>query len=494
MLHLANVFGAHMVLQQGKDIAIFGEADGEVTVALGGHSATAQASGGRFLAKLPPMRAGGPHTLTVRCGGETATIEDVMIGEVWLCGGQSNMEFRLRDEQHFAEANALTDARIRFYEQPQAATSAQAQAMEVGARWIPLEAGRCADVSAVALYAAREMAQRLDVAVGMIICCIGGTSASCWMSERTLTGFAEGRLYLEEFHRLTDGKSDAQFERESAEYQAAVDRYNADYEAEHRAHPERSRGEIEASLGGFPWPPPFGRTMLRRPAGPYETMLRRLAPYTMRGFLYYQGEQDAAVDRAKGYGALFAQLIAQWRALFDDEGLVCIAAQLPGYGADAAQEDWPTIRAAQRRVIDQTDNAALACLIDLGERDNIHPADKRTPGGRMGALALAHAYGLDVLADAPRVAGAALRGDTLTLTCRETGGAMTLRGDALSALRVEGAALTDVRVCGEEIALTLAHADGRVRVAYAQENWPKAAFFGESGQPLFPFDIEIDQP
>ena len=97
MLRLAAVFGEHMVLQQGKPIAVFGEADGPVDITLAQRSVTAACEGGRFLIHLPAMAAGGPYTLTARCGGESVTFGDVMVGEVWLCGGQSNMEFRLRD-------------------------------------------------------------------------------------------------------------------------------------------------------------------------------------------------------------------------------------------------------------------------------------------------------------------------------------------------------------------------------------------------------------
>ena len=102
MLRLAAVFGEHMVLQAGKPIAVFGEADGPVEITIAQHSVTAACEDGRFLARLPALPASGPHTLTARCGQECVVLGDVMIGEVWLCGGQSNMEFRLRDERHFS--------------------------------------------------------------------------------------------------------------------------------------------------------------------------------------------------------------------------------------------------------------------------------------------------------------------------------------------------------------------------------------------------------
>lgn len=493
MLRLPAVFGEHMVLQRGKPIVVFGEADGPVEVEIGGKRAGAACENGRFRAWLPPMEAGGPYTMTVRRGAEMVTCGDVRIGEVWLCGGQSNMEFRLQDERHFEAANCKSDVRVRFYEVPQAATVKEAERMEPGTRWQVLEAGKCAGVSAVAFYAACELAGRLDVAVGMIICCIGGTSASCWMSRETLAAFPEGAAFLDDFKRRIKGKTDAQFDQECGAYQRRVDAYNAAVAALKRENPAIPWTQINERAGMYPWPPPFGRTMLRRPGGPYETMLSRIAPYTLRGFFYYQGEQDAALQWAKGYEALLKRLISQWRALFKDESLFFAAAQLPRYGADAAVENWAAVRAAQQAVIDGDEHAALACLLDCGERDNVHPTDKRVPGGRLAALALAHVYGQDVQADAPRVIRAGFHAGRVILETAHTGGELAVRGDALCALHVEGARLRSVSTDEKGIALTLEAVQARVRVRYAQQNWPEVAFFAQNGLPLFPFDLAFSK-
>lgn len=493
MLRLAAVFGEHMVLQQGKPVAVFGEADGPVDITLAQHSVTAEPEGGRFLAHLPPLPAGGPHALTVRCGQACVTLGDVMVGEVWLCGGQSNMEFRLRDERRFDEADAMQDSRVRFYEAPQAATVYEAEALERGRAWTPLAPGACVDVSAVAFYAARAMAQRLNVAVGMIVCCIGGTSASCWMSREALAAFPEGQRYLTEFEQHVSGKTDEQFARESAAYQQEVDGWNAAVAAMKAENPDIPFAEITARAGAYPWPPPWGRTMLRRPAGPFETMLSRVAPYSLRGVLFYQGEQDATPERAPGYAALLTAMIAQWRALFDDKALFFTVAQLPRFGAEPDVEDWPAIRAAQQAVVDATPNAALACLLDCGERDNVHPADKRTPGERLAATVLAHAYGQDVPGDAPRLADAKLCGDTLTLRFAHTGGGLRVPENAMNTLCVEGAALCAITADGDALVLTLRDSQGAVRVRYAQENWFAPVLMGQSGLPVFPFDVTIEK-
>ncbi|MGN0997550.1 MAG: sialate O-acetylesterase, partial [Candidatus Ventricola sp.] len=289
------------------------------------------------------------------------------------------------------------------------------------------------------------------------------------------------------------GKTDEQFARESAAYQREADGYNAAVAALKAENPDISFAEITRRVGAFPWPPPWGRTMLRRPAGPFETMLTRVAPVTLRGFLFYQGEQDATPARAPGYAALLTTMIAQWRALFGDETLFFTAAQLPRFGAEPSLEDWPAIRAAQQAVVDRTDNAALACLLDCGERDNVHPTDRRTPGKRLAAVALAHVYGQSVPADAPRLAGAALEGDRLLLRFAHAGGGLRVPEHITDAFCVEGAALAGVSANGEALALELLDAGQTVRVRYAQKNWPDPILMGQNDLPVFPFVVELER-
>ena len=201
MLKPAAVFSDHMVLQRGLPIAVFGEADGPVRVELAGNAAEAAPGDGRFCAMLPPLPAGGPHRLCVACGDEAAVFEDVMIGEVWLCGGQSNMEFRLQDELD-GPALAATgdDPLLRFYTVNQEPVVDEAMlARERQTAWKPLAPGACGDVSAVACYAGLRLRAALGVPVGMLICCIGGSEIACWIGREALSRFPEGQASLRAF-------------------------------------------------------------------------------------------------------------------------------------------------------------------------------------------------------------------------------------------------------------------------------------------------------
>ena len=170
MLRIAAVFSDHMVLQRGLAVRVFGEADGPVRVALAGLEAVAApGQDGRFCAALPAMEVGGPYELTVTRGDERRVFHDVMVGEVVLCGGQSNMEFRLRDDANGpAEVAGGADDLLRFYTVNEEAKVDDAMlARERETAWKPLAPDTCGDVSAVAYYAGRRLRAALGVPVGM---------------------------------------------------------------------------------------------------------------------------------------------------------------------------------------------------------------------------------------------------------------------------------------------------------------------------------------
>lgn len=483
MLEVAAIFSDHMVLQRERPIAVFGTADGRVRVSLAGVEAEAEvASNGRFCAELPPLPAGGPFVLRVTCAAEERAFEDVMVGEVWLCGGQSNMEFRLRDERDgLAEVAAEEDALLRFYTVPEEARVDEAMLeRERTTSWKPLAPGTCGDVSAIAYYAGRRLRAALGVPVGMLICCIGGTAAECWISCEALASFPEGRLSLREFEDAISGVSDERFERENAAYTARVDAWCAAADAVKAAHPGIRAAQMVKQTGDFPWPPPAGRWMLRRPGGPWETMVSRIAPYGARGLLWYQGETDSG--HAAQYAARFGKLIDEWRRAFKDDALAVVAAQLPGYGADPALEDWPGIRRAQQAVCDDKRDCALVCLLDCGESDDIHPWNKRTPGNRMADAALKLAYGAGEGAEAPRLDTAEKTPDGLLL--RFTQPLAPKAAQSRSLLADGEPARAEITSDGA----LLVCAKGVHTVAYAQENDPEPCLFGMNGLPAFPFE------
>lgn len=493
-LRVAAVFSDHMVLQRETPVAVFGAApaggrvvvdlmdDQGVTVAQ--TMAVAQAYGEHeteapWLAILPALPASGPYTLRVSHETNRLEFADVMIGEVWLAGGQSNMELELHTSEHGDEAIAAADdPLLRFYNTPKAGRVDEAA--EAASGWQVAVAPQVAGMSAVAYHFGARLRAQLgaDVAVGIIDCYIGGTSITSWMSRATLIGSDAGRPYVERYEAAIAGKTEEQMRAEADEWQTVFDRWNNNVAAMKEAHPGITQPQIDAEIGPCPWPPPVTPFSERRVSAPYEAMVRRVTPYTLRGFLWYQGEEDEA--QCESYRELLGLLIEEWRTLWNlggyaeptvgyqaDAGadaLPFIVVQLPQWidGQVAARgEDprhWPVIRAAQLDASETLDDVLLVCTMDCGEFDNIHPLDKTTVGTRIADMALRGVYGrADVEAESPRVAGVTPAPGALDVTFTNAQG-LHWRGTTPDTIRAATDA-TGARAVGES-GFEIAGADG----------------------------------
>lgn len=549
-LRVAAVFSDHMVLQRETPVAVFGAApaggrvvvdlmdDQGVTVAQ--TMAVAQAYGEHeteapWLAILPALPASGPYTLRVSHETNRLEFADVMIGEVWLAGGQSNMELELHTSEHGDEAIAAADdPLLRFYNTPKAGRIDESA--EAASGWEPALAPQVAGMSAIAYHFGARLRAQLgaDVAVGIIDCYIGGTSITSWMSRATLIGSDAGRPYVERYEAAIAGKTEEQMRAEADEWQTVFDRWNNSVAAMKEAHPGITQPQIDAEIGPCPWPPPVTPFSERRVSAPYEAMVRRVAPYTLRGFLWYQGEEDEA--QCESYRELLGLLIEEWRTLWNLAGyaepavgyqadagaaaLPFIVVQLPQWidGQVAARgEDprhWPVIRAAQLDASETLDDVLLVCTMDCGEFDNIHPLDKATVGTRIADMALRGVYGrTDVEAESPRVVGVApaaagaldvtftnARGlhwrGTTPDTMRAAAGATGARAVGESGFEIAGADGVYVdagaRILpgdGERVTVRVEapHVDSPTAVRYAWKSWGPAPLFNGAELPALPY-------
>ena len=490
-LRLAPVFGDHMVLGRRRPLRLFGEAaDGaRVTAVLQGFEATATAREGRFLLTLPPMEAGGPYTLTVTDGPTTITLTDVMVGEVYLAGGQSNMEMDLQNSDNGRAFSAETNQPLlRFFNcSRQPWLDEQAKNAERRARWRIAKPGACSHMSAVAYHFATRLQKELGMAVGIIDCYWGGTSVACWLDEATLRTSAAGEGILRQYAQRVGNKTDAQYLAENRAHEAAVLAWNNALEALRTQEPGVGWPDIIRRIGTCPWNPPVGRKSPYRPAGLVETMLKRVAPYPITGFLYYQGEED--VGRASEYRLLMTQLIAFWRTLFRGEELPFLFVQLPMFRNSYEEDDrqWPQLRLAQEQVWRQTAHTGLAVMIDGGELDNIHPTDKQTVGERLFAQAMRVAYGATAIPDSPRALYACPVGACVEVMLDAP---VTANGNAaLFELAGADGQFYPARAAmdGRIIRLTAEAVPEPVAARYAWVNYGITNVTGNSGLPLAPF-------
>lgn len=490
MLTLAPIFTDHAVLQRRKPIPVWGTASpgAQVTTRLGGEERTSIAGGdGSWLITLSAREAGENETLTVASGGETLERRGLCFGEVWLAGGQSNMELPLSESKGGRKAVAESGtSNVRFFQVPREGEPSTWQ------RCAPETSGM---LSAAAYHFARQVAQTQRVAVGIVSCCYGGTSISCWMSRERLTQSAPGQRYLDDYEQAIGGKSDG-------EYRTAM----AAYESEHRAweervnvfrakHPHASWPEVHLACGDCPWPQPAGRLSPFYPGRLYDTMLRTVCPYALRGFLYYQGEEDCE-GYYLHYGEMLSQLIDLWRTDWGDDTLPFLFAQLPMYIGAAeyqAHRDncrWAYVRDQQKKVSRTVANTGMAVLADCGELDNVHPADKETVGSRLALLARKLVYGEQVVAEGPSLQNVERAGNALHLTFGNTAGGLVVRGDLAEGFEVAGmdgiyhdaraeVSLDTIRVWNEEVPQP-------ETVRYAWKNYTYGNLYNLAGLPAAP--------
>ena len=500
MLKPAALFTDGAVLCRNKEIRVFGEADSgaEVSVCLLDRNGNALAEGacrsdGRFLVSLCPQQAQAGCRLVIRCGMEQAEAADVAIGEVFLAGGQSNMELELRNADEGAGIiKDYNDPLLRFFNVPKIAIAGpEHRKANDGTRWHAIAPGQGGENSAVAYFFAAKLRERMpEVPVGIIGCYWGGTSVTCWMEEETLRTTAEGTRYLEEYAAQCAGITmEAWLEKDKVFWETlnAWDKAVAEYQ---QAHPGAEWREVEGVCGPAPWNPPLGPGSPFRPAGLAVTMVREVVPVTLTGILYYQGEQDAeATDR---YDELMKLLIGAWRELFRDSGLPFLFVQLPMWLNWYAEDlrSWAKLRLAQAKARDEAENAGMICLLDQGEYGNIHPTAKRPVGERLAELAGAMIYGKGEVS--PRALGTETEGDTLVV--RLSAPVRTPGGEAPNLLETAGEdgvyvpAKAEIR--GDTLRLT---AESVSRPAHARYAWTdysdKVNLFGENGLPLEPFDL-----
>lgn len=398
MIKLPAIFSDNMVLQRRAHVCIWGEADnaGSVEVSIAGQTVTERVHGGRFEVKLNPMEAGGPFTLCVRTKDDVMTFENVLVGEVWLAGGQSNMELELQNSDNGKEVVAHTqDDLLRFYYTPKVSYICdELFKAEQESCWQKCEPGTTAAWSAVAYYWAVRMRRELDVPVGIVGCNWGGTYAHNWVSRESLLAHEQTAHFVREYEDMVAHQDFDEYLRELEEYREYYKEWVKRVDACYAENPDIEWAKVLEICGENRWPGPSGPRFEYRPCGLYESMIKRIAPYTIKGALYYQGENDE--NNNEIYDVLLENLITEWRRLWRDDELAFAIVQLPVHDPDTEKtgHGWGGIRRAQDKICRTIENTSLTVITDCGNKKNIHPTDKRTVGERLAENTLKDIYGL----------------------------------------------------------------------------------------------------
>lgn len=447
---MSGLFTDGAVLQRGMSVPIWGMAeDGEkVTVSIDNQQATATASGGRWMVRLKPMKAGGPHTMTV-AGENTIEIGNVVIGEVWLASGQSNMDLPLSmTENGEAVAAYSADPLIRQFKVPMA--SADLPQIDIdprmvlppgvgtAGRWEESSPEKTIEFSAVAYYFARDLRKRLNLPIGIINSALGGTMAQEWTSRDAL--LADPRL------------------RPLAE-------------------------TLQPDSGG-----PFKG----KPCGLYNAMVAPLVPYAIRGIIWYQGESDAGM--AYQYRALLPGMISDWRGAWGEGDVPFLIVQLAPFTKihpephESAQAE---LRESQLIASQTVGNAALIVTTDCGDEDDVHPRRKQPVGKRLALAARALAYRDKIAHSGPIYESIEIDGDRAILSFAHARGGLIALGGELTGFTIAGPdrvfRAAEAQIRGDQITVRSPVVPQPVAVRMGWAGYPVVNLYNKAGLPASPF-------
>lgn len=478
-VRLPSIFSEHMVLQQQKSAAVWGWADAgeEVTVTLEKATATAKAGAdGKWSVKLPQIPAGGPYTMHVK-GKNQIAVKDVLVGEVWLCSGQSNMAMTVNRCNDFEkEKAAATNAQIRMY-----TVARNPQRSPVGdapGSWAVCSPDEVARFSATAYFFGREVQPKLNVPVGLINSSYGGTDIAAWTSE-------EAQLPIPALKAQFDAWAQRDKEYDPAKAQAAYEKAQAAWKE--KAAAAKAAGKTAPRAPTKPQQPSKDQN---HPANLYNGMIVPVMPYTIRGALWYQGEHNSRSEESgKLYATQMALLIKDWRTRWGDEFPVGIV-QLPNFIRPG--EGWMVVRESMLKTSQADPKVGLAITIDVGDPADIHPKDKQTVGKRLANWALATVYGKsDVAAMGPLPAGHEIKGNSIVVKFTHAHGGLKAKGDALTGFTIAGEdgkfVPATAKIEGDTVVVSSPDVAKPTAVRYAWQDNPMCNLYNGAGLPASPF-------
>lgn len=468
-VRLPAILASHMVIQRDRPVHLWGWADGgeTVTASFRGRSASATADElGIWSLYLPPGAAGGPFELTVAGKTNTVTLNDVLVGDLWVASGQSNMEFEMRRAATAAEdlpkaANSrirLLIVKKKFSDYP---------LTDLDGTWEQSTPDSAREFSAVGWYFAKEIEAREHVPVGVIDSTWGGTVAEAWTSMTALGNEPGLAPIFVSWGKMTGAEAKAILQQQA-----------------------RDRLSEEAKAQGKPEPVYWWHPVLDTwgPAQLFNGMIAPLTPLPIRGVIWYQGESNSKLDRAQSYERLFQTMIKDWRRQWGEGGFPFLYVQISNF-ISTPEEDWATIREAQRRALELR-NTGMAVSIDVGNPNDVHPTDKLTVGHRLALAAEAITYGENLTYMGPMFRQVTREGDLLRVWFDSAAGLQT-RGGGLTGFEIAGAdgsfVPAEAKIEGETVVLSNPAVPSPVAARYGWANSPQCHLFNGAGLPASPF-------
>ena len=484
-VRLPALFSDHMVLQSGTAVAVWGWATpGEqVRVSIAGQSKSATAGAdGKWQLKLNPLSAGGPHVFNVQAAN-TIAVQDVLVGEVWLGSGQSNMAMTVGSSQNFEQeqAAAAKFPQIRMFTVSR--NPVPTPQAECKGKWEISAPDTVGHFSAAAYFFGRNLHQDLKVPVGLINSSVGGTDIAAWTSE-------EPQLKVP----ALKGKIEAWAERDKtfdlAKAQAAHEKQLAAWK-----ETAKKAREAKKPIPRQPRAPVASKLDPNRPTNLYNGMIEPLIPYTLRGAIWYQGEHNSgSVESATLYGQQLPLLIADWRARWGCD-FPFAWVQLPNF--DRPGGAWEVTRESMLKSL-AVKNTGMAITIDVGDPKNIHPTNKQEVGRRLAMWARACVYGKPGVSSGPLPAGHKIRGSQVVLSFTRTDGGLVAKDGELRGFVIAGQDLkwlpARAKIEGDKVVVSSPEVKQPVAVRYAWSQNPDCNLYNGAGLPASPFRTDTGNP
>lgn len=478
----SRLFTDNAVLQAGTDVPVWGTArEGEaVTVEFAGQKVNTVAKDGKWRVSLKNLQPGGPHLLTMT-GDNVVTAKNVLVGEVWLCSGQSNMARTVvppdyvqpRHAFWVEEAAAANYPRIRQFRVENG--SQDQPAIEVKGSWEVCSPQTAPGFTAVGYFFARDLHKARNTPVGLISASVGATLASTWTNREALASDPQLQKQILDF-----------YERSIREFPARLAKYQADEPAlleKYAAALEKAQKENTAPPRK-PTPPGDPAKDVNRPSGLYNGKIAPLQPFALRGILWYQGENNAGNPRQ--YRVLFPALINGWRKAWGQGDIPFLFVQLAPY-----RNNNPAMRESQLQTWLATPDTAMAVITDTTDGTDIHPPDKRPVGARLALAARAVVYGEKMEYSGPVFDSMTVEDNKAILRFKHIGSGLLAKGGELKGFLVAGPDKKFVparaEILGETVVVTSEQVTRPIAVRYGWDAVPDVSLYNKEGLPASSF-------
>lgn len=477
-LEVTSLFKEGAVLQQEQENPVWGTAKpgARIVVQFAGKEVAENADkDGRWLVRLPNLPASAEsRTMRISAGDELIELHNILVGEVWLCSGQSNMAMAVRQTRN-AEAEIasgdLPNVRVFTVERRASETPVR----DCTGMWEISSPDTAGKFSAIAWYFGREIHRETNVPVGLIVSAWSGSAIEAWTSHEVQAELPE----LEPLFKTWEERIAAVSPEEAA---AASEAYERDLEAWRNSN-------VAAQKPRRPIDPRFHH---HRPAVLFNGMIAPLIPYGIRGALWYQGETNGLTpESAALYRLQLPMLVNDWRSRWGQGDFPMAWVQLPF--TNAVKPDWPTIREAMRLTQAELPNTGMAVALDLGEERLLHPKNKQAYAHRLALWARAEVYGQDIAGLSPLPAGFRVDGDAVVVDFENADGLSAKDGGQVTGfeLRAANTAWQPAKavIDGGSVRIQNDALNAPVAVRYAWANYPDANLFNGAGLPASPFQL-----